>query len=72
MCLMELEVKSKGDEFNYEKDNMKIKFDSYDNLPLNKPLTFNNMIITIRSVFKEDGKLYLQVFLDDALYELSI
>ena len=26
MCLMELEVKSKGDEFNYEKDNMKIKF----------------------------------------------
>ena len=26
----------------------------------------------IRSVFKEDDKLYPQVFLDDTLYELSI
>ena len=26
----------------------------------------------IRSVFQEDKKLYLQVFLDDALYELSM
>ena len=30
------------------------------------------MIITIRSVFEEDGKLYPQVFLDDTLYELKI
>ena len=30
------------------------------------------MTITIRSVFKEDGKLYPQVLLDDALYELNI
>ena len=30
------------------------------------------MVITIRSVFEEDGKLYLQVFLDDTLYELNI
>ena len=30
------------------------------------------MIITIRSVFKEDCKLYPQVFLDDTLYGLSI
>ena len=39
-----------------------------DALPLNKALKFHNMTITIRSVFKEDGKLYLQVFLDDNLY----
>ena len=51
---------------------MKIKFNSDDNLPLNKPLNFNNMTVTITSVFKEDGKLYRQVFLDDTLYELSI
>ena len=50
---------------------MKIKFNSDDNLPLNKPLKFHNMTITIRSVF-EDGKLYTQVFLDDTLYELNI
>ena len=51
---------------------MKIKFNSDDDLPLNKPLKFRLVTITIRSVFKEDGKLYLQVFLDDNLYELSI
>ena len=49
---------------------MKIKFNS--DLPLSKALKFHNMTITIRSVFEEDGKLYLQVFLDDALYELNI
>ena len=61
-----------SDECDYEKDYMKIKFNSDDNLPLNKPLKFHNMTITIRSVFEEDGKLYPQVFLDDTLYELSI
>ena len=54
---------------NYEKDYMKIKFNSDDGLPLNKPLKFHLMIITIKSVFKEDGKLYPQGFLDDALYK---
>ena len=58
-------------ECDYEKDYMKIKFNSDDYLPLNKPLEFHNMTITIRSVFEEDGKLYPQVFLDDTLYELS-
>ena len=57
---------------DYENDYLKIRFNSDDNLPLNKPLNFHNMTITIRSVFEEDGKLYLQVFLDDTLYELSI
>ena len=37
---------------------MKIKFNSDDDLSLNKALTFHNMTITIRSVFEEDGKLY--------------
>ena len=30
------------------------------------------MTLTIRSVFKEDSKLYRQVFLDVTLYELNI
>ena len=50
---------------------MKTKFNSDDNLPLNRLLKFDNMTITIRSVFKEDGKLYPQVFLDNTLYELN-
>ena len=50
---------------------MKIKFNSDDDLPLNKPRKFHNITVTIRSVF-EDCKLYPQVYLDDALYELNV
>ena len=41
---------------------MKIKLNSDDDLPLNKPSQFHLMAITIRSVFEEDGKFYLQLF----------
>ena len=44
--------KINSDECDYEKGYMKIKFNSDDDLPLNKALIFHN--ITIRSVFKED------------------
>ena len=64
--------KISDDECNYEKDYMKIEFNSDDDLPLNKKLKFHNITTTIRSAFEEDGKLYRQVFLDDTLYELNI
>ena len=51
---------------------MKIKFNSGDDLPLNKLLKFSLMTIAIRYVFEEYGKLYPQIFLDDTLYELNI
>ena len=38
---------------------MKVKFNSDDDLPLNKALKVHNITVTIRSVFEEDGKLYL-------------
>ena len=50
---------------------MKTKFNSEDDLPLNKPLKFHVVTMIIRSVFEESGKLYPHVFLDDALYELG-
>ena len=37
---------------------MKIKFDSDDNLPLNKQLKSLSVTIIVRSVFEEDGKYY--------------
>ena len=58
------------DWLEYSKDYMKIRFSSDDNLPLNKPLKFYQMTITIRCVISEDNKLYPQVFLDEALYSL--
>ena len=59
-----------GKENDYGKDYIKIKFNSDDDLQLNEPLQFHAITIIIRSVFKEDGKLYPQNVLDDALYEL--
>ena len=58
------------DWLEYTKDYTKIKFNSDDNLPLNKPLKFYQMTVTIRCVFSEKNKLYPQVFLDEALYSL--
>ena len=70
------EIKNKiiaidGDKQNdYGKDYMKIKFNSDDDLLLNKLLKFHLMTIIIRCVFSEDGRFYPQLFLDDTLYEL--
>ena len=50
---------------------MKIKLNSDDDLPLNKPVKFHAINIIIRSVFEEDSRLYQQVFLDDASYEYA-
>ena len=58
------------EENYYGKDYIKTKFRSDNDLPLNKPLKFHAVTITIRSGFEEGGKLYPQVLLDNALYEL--
>ena len=42
---------------DYRKDYMKIKFNSNNDLPLQKLLKFHAMTIIIGSVFEEDGKL---------------
>ena len=49
---------------------MKIKFNSDDDLPLNKQLKFPSLTITVRTIFEEDGKYYPQMFLDECLYEV--
>ena len=49
---------------------MKIKFNSDDDLPLNKQLKFMSLTIIVRTVFEEDGKYYPQIFLDQCLYKL--
>ena len=51
---------------------MKIKFNSDDDLPLNRPQKLHAMTIIIRSVFEEGGKLYPQVWIIKMLqYENS-
>ena len=58
-----IETINDGKKAEYDKDFIKIKFDTDDNLPINKTLKFYNMTILIRSVFEEYGKFYPQVYL---------
>ena len=58
----EIKAINGGKENDYGKDYMKIKFNSDDDLPLNKPLKFHAMTIIIRFDFEKVGRLYPQVF----------
>ena len=49
---------------------MKIKFNSDDDLPLNKQLKFLSLTIIVSTIFEEDGKYYPQIFLGECLYEV--
>ena len=55
----EIETINDGKKAEYDKDFVKIKNDTDDNLPINKTLKFHNMAILIRSVFEEHGKFIL-------------
>ena len=59
-----------GQLIKYDENYMKIKFNTDDNIPLNKIIYFPNIIIIIRSITKKDDKYYPQLFLDDCLYEV--
>ena len=49
---------------------MKIKFNTDDNIPLNKIIYLPTITITIRSVTKKDDKYYPQLFLNNCLHEV--
>ena len=50
----------------------KIKFDSYDSLPIEKMLTLCNVIILIKSVLnKNENHHFCKIFLEKCLYHLA-
>ena len=55
---------------DYDEKYMKIKFNSDNELPLNKTLEISTMQIAVRSAFHENNKCYPQVFLDECLYKI--
>ena len=65
----EIKAINGGKEGEYSKIFKKIKFDTNDNLSLNKPLKLHMLTIIVRSIFEEDSKLYLQVYLHECLHE---
>ena len=54
---------------DYDENYMKIKFNSDDELPLNKTIEIPVMIIVVRASFHENKKYYPQVFLDECLHK---
>ena len=73
---MECIKKISDNEGENDKDFMKIKFNSDDDIPLNKVLNF--LIITVnvimlqkyRNIFEKDSKYYPKCFLDECLFEV--
>ena len=57
------------DAVEYDKDYMKIKFESNNILPASKDVNIRMATITIRAILVQDGKYYPQLFLDDGLYK---
>ena len=66
----EIETINDGKKGKYYKKFMKIKFNTYDKLPLNKSLKLHMLTIIFRCAFEEDAKFYPQLYLSDCLYEL--
>ena len=68
----EIETINGGKKGEYGKDFIKIKFDTDDKLPLNKPLKLHLLTLIVRCISEEDGKFYPQLYLDKFLYELRV
>ena len=58
------------DVVQYDKDYMKIKFESNNIFAADKDVNIHLATIIISAIFAQDGKYYLQLFLDDGLYKL--
>ena len=55
---------------DYNKKHMKIKFNSDDELSLDKPIKIPSIAIVVGAVFHENDKYYPQEFIDESLYKL--
>ena len=55
---------------DYDEKYVKIKFNSDEELPLNKTIEIPTMIIVVWSIFYENNRYYPQVFLDECLYKI--
>ena len=53
----------------YEKNVIKVRFASNDDLPFGKILNIPVCIIVVKSVFQRDNNYYAQVLLYECLYE---
>ena len=57
------------DTLEYDKDYMKIKFESNNVFPTDKDINIHIATTINRAIFSKGCKYYLQLFLDDSLYK---
>ena len=57
------------DASEYDKDYIKIKFESNTIFPIDKDVNIYTATIIIRAIFVKDGKYYPRLFLDGGLYK---
>ena len=57
------EMNDYGQPIKYDDNYMKIKFNTDDNIPLNKIIYFPTINIIIRFVTKKDDKYYTQLYM---------
>ena len=66
-------IRSVTESFDdYNGKNMKIKFNSDHELPLNKTVEIPTITVVVRAIFldNKDNKYYPHIFLDECLYEI--
>ena len=61
-------IEKAWDALGYDKDYMKIKFESNNIFPTDEDVNIPTATIVIRAIFAKD-KYYPQLFLDDGLYK---
>ena len=59
-----------GGIVQYDKDYMKIKFESNDNLPTDNIINMHQVTIIIRSAFAQNGKCYPELLLNHRFYNI--
>ena len=64
------EINDNSQPIKYDDNYMKIKFNTDDNIPLNKIIYLPTITIIIRGITEKDNKYYSQCFLDECLYEV--
>ena len=65
-------VTKNSDDYDYDEKYIKIKFDSDDELPLNKTIEIPTITVVVRAIFLENNKYYPHDFLDECLYKIKM
>ena len=62
-------IEKTWDALEYDKDYMKIKFESNNVFLTSENVNIPTATIVIRAIFAKESKYYSQLFLDDGLYK---